>query len=231
MDRGGLILISTNCSAISVLCAAGGTDFMQSAVVWTDWVTAAATALGAAATVGTLIFFGRQLRFQSEALKDQRLATAETLRLMSAQIEAQTRQAEIEAAAAELTVNLGVMARLQEVLYEISDHEESRKHIWGNPPEADMPDGTRPGLGVWAMLDVMSIALTASERLPGFSRNATEDWIQYSLDSLHQSPSLREELGQDWGTTYWPELHFVLEAYNAGIRTHADYSQWFKRRA
>jgi hypothetical protein len=134
---------------------------------------------------------------------------------MSAQIEAQTRQAEIEAAAAELTVNLGVMARLQEVLYE----------------EPGMPDGKRPGLGVWAMLDVMSIALTASERLPGFSRNATEDWIQYSLDSLHQSPSLREELGQDWGTTYWPELHFVLEAYNAGIRTHADYSEWIKRRA
>lgn len=203
---------------------------MDDAVTWTDVVTAVATVAAAIGTLATLIFFGLQLRAQSRAIADQREASTNGLEVLTSQLRMQTKQAEIEAAAAELSVNLGVMIRLQEVLYGIADDEDSHKHIWGDPPPSGFPDCRRPVLGVWAMLDVMSIALTASERLPDFSRNAAEDWIQYGLDTLDQSPNVRQELGEPHGLVYWPELRKVLEAYNAGARKHADYNSWLAQR-
>jgi hypothetical protein len=203
---------------------------MESAVKWTDVVTAFATVAASIATLATLIFFGLQLRTQSRMLRQQREATTDSLNMLSSQIKTQNKQARIEAAAAELSVNLSVMTRLQEVLYEISDDEETWKHIWGSPDQAGMPDCKRPILGVWAILDVLSLALTASGRLPDFSRNAAEDWIQYSLDTLHQSEPLRVELGQERGLTYWPELGLILMAYNDNVRSHEDYLKWLANR-
>jgi hypothetical protein len=213
------------------------------AIKWTDALTAIGTMMAAVGTIVTLVFFGLQLRIQRQAstsslaaLSAQINAQTEQTKQLAEQAQAQTKQARIAAAAAELTVNLGVMVRLQEVLYEIADDEDTWKYVWGGSPSIpadppappgppDPPDCRRPILGTWAMLDVLSIALTAAEQLPDFSRNAADDWVQYSLDTLGQSVNLRNALGSDEGKAYWPELRTVLDAYKNGVRNVADFDR------
>lgn len=220
------------------------------AIEWTDIVTAVATAAAALGTLATLIFFGLQLRKQSQALSHQREASDESLRILAEQIAAQIEQtrlaaeqtrlqtqqasyvaeqtrllatqAETESSAAELNFNLDIMTRLQEVLWQVADHEPTWQHVWGDSPGPDSPDCRRPGLGVWALLDVLSMALAACDRLPRFSRNQI-DWVQYALDSLHQSPNLLKE-ALEVGKTYWPEMYPLAYAYNVcGVRDAKRY--------
>lgn len=224
---------------------------LDSAIKWTEALTAFATVAAAAGTLATLIFFGLQLRQQSRALRDQREASTCSLRALSEQIAAQTeqtrylaeqtrlqteqakyvaeqtklltQQTEVESSAAELNFNLGVMIRLQQVLYEIADDDAAWEHLWGGTPKSEgLPDCRRPVLGVWAMLDVLSMALAACDRLPNFSRNQL-DWLQYTLDTLHQSPNLLKE-ALEVGKIYWPELYPVAYAYSrGGVRQAIEY--------
>src|SRR4051794_32889255 len=96
-------------------------------------------------------------------------------------------QTRLLSASSELSFNLAVMVRLQEILFEIADHEPSRGHVW---PEDDGLNG-RPGVATQSLLDVISMALAAVDRLPGFSRNG-EDWKSYADFFLVQSPAARK---------------------------------------
>jgi hypothetical protein len=104
------------------------------------------------------------------------------------------------------------MQRLQDVLWEAADDPESHARAWGQGCE----DNRRPQLATHAILDVVSMALAAVERLPGFSRNG-EDWHTYATDILTKSPSLRSEVLSN--PNYWPEVLPIALSVSEGSQT------------
>jgi hypothetical protein len=140
---------------------------------------------------------------QTRELALQRKELVLTRRELARAAKAQTKQAKMSAEATELTFNLGVMIRLQEVLYKIADHEQSFAYVW--EAESSRPkENSREQLSAHAMLDVLSMAIAAARRLPEFSRNAAEDWKDYIEYALTNSPALLNEVLAN--PTWWPEL-------------------------
>jgi hypothetical protein len=114
-------------------------------------------------------------------------------------------QTRLMARATELSFNLQVMERLQDVLWAAADDADSHAMAWGQ----DATDNRRPQLSVHAIIDILSMALAACDRLPGFSRNQ-EDWHTYAADVLRASPALRAEVLSH--PKYWPEVLPFAEA-------------------
>jgi len=108
-------------------------------------------------------------------------------------------QTKLLRASSELSFNLAVMVRLQEVLFEIADDRQSREMIW---PDDDGLNA-RAGVATQSLLDVLSMAIAAVDRLPGFSRNS-DDWSSYTEFVLGQSPATRR-LALD-NPEWWPEV-------------------------
>jgi hypothetical protein len=109
----------------------------------------------------------------------------------------------LSASAAELSFNLEVMKRNQEVMFETAKDEQCYKYVWGkqvNKPEVLMGKSEQCGD---AIIDVLSMALAAVDRLPGFSRNK-EDWSSYTKYVMQHSPTLRQRVldNPEW----WPEV-------------------------
>jgi hypothetical protein len=114
-------------------------------------------------------------------------------------------QTRLMARAQELSFNLQVMERLQEVLWAAADDPDSYSYAWGRGAQ----DNQRPQLTAHAILDVVSMALAAVDRLPGFSRNG-EDWRCYVQDILRDSSNLRTEVLAH--PLYWPEVFPFAQA-------------------
>lgn len=108
-------------------------------------------------------------------------------------------QTELMRASSELSFNLDVMARLQDVLFAIADHEPSHRLLWG-----DTQENLRPHASVQAMLDLLSMANAAVRLLPNFSRDKKDDWESYTLHVASESSALREEVRKH--PEWWPEV-------------------------
>lgn len=108
-------------------------------------------------------------------------------------------QTELMRASSELSFNLEVMVRLQDVLFAIADHGPSHSLLWG-----DTDENLRPQVSVQAMLDLLSMANAAVGLIPNFSRDKKDDWESYSLHVAKASLALRDEVRShpDW----WPEV-------------------------
>src|SRR5262245_34909328 len=68
--------------------------------------------------------------------------------------------AQLAVSAAELSFNLAVTVRLQEVLYTIADNPAVHDHVWG----AEDTDNQRPNLETMALLDLLAVAMSALDR-------------------------------------------------------------------
>jgi hypothetical protein len=109
----------------------------------------------------------------------------------------QTRAAQTTA---ELSFNLEIMHRLVNVLFEVADDPASTAHMW--TPGEGKEENSRPHLATQALLDVLAQAISAVDRLPGFSRHKS-DWYSYVEYIFERSPAaVREALHHRW----WPSL-------------------------
>ncbi|MEV0803817.1 hypothetical protein AB0I34_39410 [Kribbella sp. NPDC050281] len=141
--------------------------------------------------------------------------TGMSVRFLAKQTQALADQNRLMYAASELTFNLDVMVRLQEVLLHVADDESTYQEVWGSSEE-----NRRPQVAGEAVLDVLSMALKACNRLPGFASNES-DWSSYAEYVMATSPALRKRAMDhpDW----WPEVTpFADKAMNA--TTYADNS-------
>jgi hypothetical protein len=182
-------------------------------------ITAFYTGLAFAGVVAAIVLQTRELALQRKALQSQgEHLESSTLELRRA-AEAQTEQAELSAVASELSFNLGVMIRLQEVLYEIADHKESFAYVWG-AHDSRPGENSREQLSAHAVLDVLSMALGAAGRLPGFSRNAAEDWRDYTRYVLTNSPAIRREVLAN--PQWWPEVTPYAVEVDGNVRDAID---------
>lgn len=127
------------------------------------------------------------------------LVTVQTIRLSQ-----QTRAGQ---RAAELSVNLELMTRLTDALLRIADDPKSKAYVWSKT-ERRIVENSRPQLACHALIDVLSIAMSGIERLPGFAHHRA-DWDSYIRFVVDKSPNLRKEVrDHDW----WPELTRYVEA-------------------
>ena len=109
----------------------------------------------------------------------------------------------LSASAAELSFNLDVMTRLQEVQFKVADDEQCFRYVWGEKVTKPVtPNGKAEQCGD-AVLDVLSMALAAVDRMPGFSRN-NDDWSSYTTYVMEKSPNLKQRVHDH--PEWWPEV-------------------------
>jgi hypothetical protein len=112
----------------------------------------------------------------------------------------------LSASAAELSFNLDVMARNQDVNFIAAEDPDCYKYVWKE--ELKGKELPAPGSKVEqcgdAILDVLSMAIAAVDQMPGFSRNRGDDWARYTAYVMDSSPNLRNRVLAQKG--WWPEL-------------------------
>ncbi|GIF00547.1 hypothetical protein [Paractinoplanes rishiriensis] len=140
------------------------------------------------------------------------------LQARSTRLQAQSvlEQTSLMQASSELSFNLEVMVRLQEVLLRVADDPQTHQLVW----HQDGDENRRPQIASQSILDVLSMALKAVDRLPGFSTNG-EDWTSYTRYVLQRSPSLRAEVLKH--PEWWPEITpYAHETHTAEDGAGAD---------
>jgi hypothetical protein len=165
--------------------------------VITIWIAV----IAAIAAIGSTVFAGISLRMlsrQTKALSRQVKLQRKQSKAMAIQNNLQHAQYEVVAAATELQFNLDVMVRLQDVLLAVADHEDAHSAIWGVSN-----DNLRPQMSGDAILDVLSMALKACDRLPHFASNEA-DWSSYVDHVMGRSSSLRARVLEN--PEWWPEV-------------------------
>jgi hypothetical protein len=147
-------------------------------------------------TLLVLVYQTIQLAHQTEELADQ-----------TQQLTAQTQQNQdslsLSASAAELSFNLEVMKRNQEVMFKVEETPECKQYVWAKQLDsARKPSGLAVQCGD-AILDVLSMALAAVGRMPGFGHNG-DDWESYTRHMMQSCPNLRQRVldNPEW----WPEV-------------------------
>jgi hypothetical protein len=143
--------------------------------------------VAAIAAVGSSAFAGISLSMLARQTKS-----------LAEQTKLQAGQYEILAAATELQFNLSVMVRLQEVLLDVADDEDSYTEVWGG-----LQENRRPQMARDAVLDVVAMALKACDRLPNFASNEN-DWKSYTKYIMEVSSSLRGHVQAH--PEWWPEI-------------------------
>jgi hypothetical protein len=115
------------------------------------------------------------------------------------------RQTKMLQTTTELSYNLELMVRLNEVLFQISDERRSRVYVWGKVGKQN----SRSGHEGRALLDVLDAAVSGSNRLLKFRDSHFEDWVRYTEYVLERSRSLRDEVRDH--PTWWPNIAPILE--------------------
>jgi hypothetical protein len=158
-------------------------------------VTPALTYIVGCATVASSTFTGLSLLY----LAKQSRASTEQSKAAIAQNVQSTSQTELMFATSELAFNLDVMIRLDTVLSRVAADPEIHRYVWGETDE-----NTTPQLAGDALLDVLSMALKACDRLPGFAAKNLSDWDEYASYVMAASQRLRERVLEV--PEYWPEI-------------------------
>jgi hypothetical protein len=104
----------------------------------------------------------------------------------------------------ELSYNLEVITRLNEIILQIASKRGSRIHVWGKSGRQN--DLTHHEGRV--LLDVLDAAVSGNNRLSKFKDSEFENWIVYAEYVLRNSKNLRDEVREhpDW----WPGLAPII---------------------
>jgi len=120
------------------------------------------------------------------------------------------RQIRIQRAASELTFNLELMNRMDDVLLAIADRPEAHAHVWAwdssVPPAQDYGPGH---VLTQALVDVLELAMQGTHRLPGFAVSK-EGWGLFACEAFDLSAALRQEVTEH--PKWWPNLSDHLQA-------------------
>jgi hypothetical protein len=119
------------------------------------------------------------------------------------------RQMRIQRAASELTFNMELMNRMDDVLLAIADRPEAHAHVWAC--DSSVPPSQDYGAGhvlTQSLIDVLELAMQASHRLPGFAISK-EGWGDYAREAFDMSAALRQEVAAH--PKWWPNLSRHLE--------------------
>jgi hypothetical protein len=119
------------------------------------------------------------------------------------------RQIQLQRAASELTFNLEVMKRIDEVLLAIADRPEAHAHVWAGDSLVRSVQDYGPGhVLTQSLIDVLELAMQATQRLPGFAVNK-EGWGLYACEAFDLSAALRQEVTEH--PKWWPTLSRHLQ--------------------
>jgi hypothetical protein len=114
------------------------------------------------------------------------------------------RQTGIQRAAAELSFNLEVTSRLGDVLLEIADRPEAHAHIWAPGSSVRPVQDYRAGHALTqSLIDVLELAMQATQRLPGFAANKA-GWGSYACEVFDLSAAVRQEVTEH--PKWWPTV-------------------------
>ena len=120
------------------------------------------------------------------------------------------RQTRIQRAASELSFNLELMNRLDDVLLEIADRPEAHAHVWTRVSSVRPAQDYGPGhVLTQSLIDVLELVMQATHRLPGFAINK-DGWGLYACEAFDLSAALRQEVTEH--PKWWPNLSQHLQA-------------------
>ena len=120
------------------------------------------------------------------------------------------RQTRIQRAAAELSFNLAVITRLGDVLLEIADRPDAHTHVWAGTSSTRPDQDYRPGhVLTQNLVDVLELAMQATQRLPGFAVNR-RGWELYAREVFDLSAAVRQEVTEH--PAWWPTVSGYLQA-------------------
>lgn len=103
-------------------------------------------------------------------------------------------QIRISRRTAELQFEADVVTRLDDLWFKVAADPDSRRGVWGEHAEE-----VRPQLASQALANMLTVALVAVDRLPGFEKNK-DSWHSYTKSMLERSPGVVKEIldHRDW---------------------------------
>jgi hypothetical protein len=115
------------------------------------------------------------------------------------------RQTKMLQTTAELSYNLEVITRMNEIILQIADGRRSRAYVWGR---ADGRNSRSRHEGR-VFLDILDAAVSGVNRLSKFRDSGFENWAVYVEYVLANSRNLRDEIRDhpDW----WPNIVPIAE--------------------
>ena len=114
------------------------------------------------------------------------------------------RQMRIQRAASELTFNMELMNRMDEVLLAIADRPEAHAYVWARDSSGRPPQDYGSGhVLTQSLIDVLELAMQGTHRLPGFAVSK-EGWGDYACEAFDLSEALRQEVTEH--PKWWPNL-------------------------
>ena len=109
-------------------------------------------------------------------------------------------------ATAELSYNLEIIARMNEVILQIADRRRSRAYVWGKA----IKQNSRSAHEGRVFLDVLDAAVSGVDRLSKFRGSGFENWTAYVEFVLEHSLNLRDEVHNHPG--WWPHISSIADS-------------------
>jgi len=120
------------------------------------------------------------------------------------------RQTRIQRAASELSLNLELMNRLDDILLEIADRPDVHAHVWTRVSSVRPAQDYGPGhVLTQSLIEVLELAMQATQRLPGFAVNKA-GWGSFACDVFDMSAAFRQEVTEH--PIWWPTVSQHLQA-------------------
>jgi hypothetical protein len=115
----------------------------------------------------------------------------------------------LQRAASELTFNLELMNRIDDVLLAIADRPQAHAHVWAGNASLRPAQDYGPGhVLTQSLIDVLELVMQATHRLPGFAVNK-DGWGLYACEAFDLSAALRQEVTEH--PKWWPTLSRHLQ--------------------
>lgn len=115
------------------------------------------------------------------------------------------RQAKMLQTTTELSYNLEVIGRMNELLLQIAEHRKSRAYVWGKVGKQN----DRTCHQRRAFLDLLDAAVHGVDQLSKFEESKFENWTGYVEYVLEHSQNLRDEVLSHPG--WWPAIAPIVD--------------------
>ena len=115
------------------------------------------------------------------------------------------RQSKMLQATTELSYNLELIVRMNELILQIAGERKSRTYVWG---KVGKQNSRRCHEGR-AFLDMLDAAVLGVNRLSKFQDSEFENWIIYTEYVLEHSRNLRDEVHDH--PAWWPNITPIIE--------------------
>ena len=115
------------------------------------------------------------------------------------------RQTKMLQTTAELSYNLEVITRMNEIILQIAGGRRSRAYVWGKAEKRN----SRSSHEGRVFLDVLDAAVSGVNRLSKFRDSGFENWAVYVEYVLKNSRSLRAEIRDH--PSWWPNIVPIAE--------------------